>query len=211
MSNNFHIKFVFVYNLLLNAIEASEKIEEEKRKIDITFSYFKNHISITVQNSCISGKMADSQMFLFTDKEDKVNHGIGIENVRKKMQKKPDIEPPSTKSLKLLMDKRRKDLEERKKREESVKLEDEARFERQQRLNHRVRSSSVIRGNKKQLDEKRKEDQKAFKEKIKRDKDDYNVKLKAIKQNVENRPLMMEVAGRKEDVIDMKQDEGGKI
>ena len=61
------------------------------------------------------------------------------------------------------------------------------------------------------MDEKRKEDQKAFKEKIKREKDDYNVKLKAIKQNVENRPLMMEVAGRKEDVIDMKQDEGGKI
>ena len=76
-----------VYNLFLNAIEASEKIEEEKRKIDITFSYFKNHISITVQNSCISGKMADSQMFLFTDKEDKVNHGIGIENVRKMINK----------------------------------------------------------------------------------------------------------------------------
>ena len=40
-----------------------------------------------MQNSCISGKMADSQMFLFTDKEDKVNHGIGIENVRKMINK----------------------------------------------------------------------------------------------------------------------------
>ena len=138
-------------------------------------------------------------------KEDK------IKEARKKMQKKPDIEPPSTKSLKLLMDKRRKDLEERKKREESIKREDEARFERQQRLNHRVRSSSVIRGNKKQLDEKRKEDQKIFKEKRKREKDEYNEKLKAIKQNVENRPLMMEVAGRKEDIIDMKQDVDGKM
>ena len=60
-------------------------------------------------------------------------------------------------------------------------------------------------------DEKRKEDQKIFKEKRKREKDEYNEKLKAIKQNVENRPLMMEVAGRKEDVIDMKQDVDGKM
>ena len=87
-------------------------------------------------------------------KEDK------IKEARKKMQKKPDIEPPSTKSLKLLMDKRRKDLEERKKREESIKREDEARFERQQRLNHRVRSSSVIRGNKNNASNGRKKSRK---------------------------------------------------
>ena len=72
------------------------------------------------------------------------------------MQKKPDIEPPSTKSLKLLMDKRRNDLELRKKMEEKIKREDEARFEKQQRLNRRVRSSSVIKGNKKQLEINRK-------------------------------------------------------
>ena len=130
-----------------------------------------------------------------------------IEQARKKMQKKPDIEPPSTKSLKLLMDKRRKDLEERKKNEERIKREDEARIERQKRLNQRVRSSSVIRGNKKKLVKKREEDQKAFIKKLNDDKQEYYNKLKVIKQNVENRPLMMEVAASKKEVIDMKQDE----
>jgi len=71
------------------------------------------------------------------------------------MQRKPKIEPPSTKSLKLLMDTRRKELENRKFREESMKLEDEKRRERQKRLNKRVRSSSVMQTNKKQLEENR--------------------------------------------------------
>ena len=133
-----------------------------------------------------------------------------IEEARKKMQKKPDIEPPSTKSLKLLMDKRRKDLEERKKREERIKREDEARIEKQKRLNERVRSSSVIRGNKKELELKRKNDMKEFSKKLKETKKEYSDKLKVIKQNVENRPLMMEVAVNKKDVFDMKQDEDNK-
>ena len=133
-----------------------------------------------------------------------------IEEARKKMQKKPDIEPPSTKSLKLLMDKRRKDLEERKKKEERIKREDEARIEKQKRLNERVRSSSVIRGNKKELELKREKNMKDFSEKLKEDKIKYNNKLKLIKQNVENRPLMMEVVVNKKDVFDMKQDEDKK-
>ena len=129
-----------------------------------------------------------------------------IEKIRKKMQKKPDIEPPSTKSLKLLMDKRRRDLEQRKKKEEKIKREDEARIERQQRLNERVRSSSVIRGNKKELEKKQKEDTKEFLNKLKNQKQEYNDKLKIMKQNVENRPLMMENAVTKKDVFEMKQD-----
>ena len=51
---------------------------------------------------------------------------------------------------------------------------------------------------------------KDFSEKIKEDKIKYNNKLKLIKQNVENRPLMMEVAVNKKDVFDMKQDEDKK-
>ena len=133
-----------------------------------------------------------------------------IEEARKRMQKNPDIEPPSTKSLKLLMDKRRKDLEERKKKEERIKREDEARIEKQKRLNERVRSSSVIRGNKKELELKREKNMKDFSEKLKEDKIKYNNKLKLIKQNVENRPLMMEVVVNKKDVFDMKQDEDKK-
>ena len=129
-----------------------------------------------------------------------------IEKIRKKMLKKPDIEPPSTKSLKLLMDKRRKDLEQRKKKEEKIKREDEARIERQQRLNQRVRSSSVIRGNKNELKKKQKEDKKEFLNKLKNQKQEYDDKLKIMKQNVENRPLMMEKVVTIKDVFEMKQD-----
>ena len=128
-----------------------------------------------------------------------------IENVRVKMQKKPDIEPPSTKSLKLLMDKRRKDLEIRKKNEENIKREDEARIERQKRLNSRVRSSSVIQGNKKALKLNREEKIKTFNENLEKRKKDYNEKLKIMKRNVENRPLMMEVAGKENEINEMKQ------
>ena len=123
------------------------------------------------------------------------------------MQKKPDIEPPSTKSLKLLMDKRRKDLEERKKKEEKIKREDAARIERQNRLNHRVRSSSVIRGNKKKLEENKKIKTENFLSGLEQNKQTYEDKLKIIHQNVENRPLMMESAVIKKNVVEMK--EGG--
>ena len=129
-----------------------------------------------------------------------------IETVRKKMQKKPDIEPPSTKSLKLLMDKRRKDLEDRKKREESIKREDEARIKKQHRLNQRVRSSSVIQGNKKELEIRRKKKTENFLSDLEQNKQNYENKLKIINQNVENRPLMMETQTKKKEMFDMKQD-----
>ena len=133
-----------------------------------------------------------------------------IEKIRKKMQKKPDIEPPSTKSLKLLMDKRRNDLELRKKMEEKIKREDEARFEKQQRLNRRVRSSSVIKGNKKQLEINRKKKVENFLSDLEQNKQTYEKKLKTIYQNVENRPLMMEIQGKKQSINEMKQAEDEK-
>ena len=51
---------------------------------------------------------------------------------------------------------------------------------------------------------------KEFSKKLKETKKEYSDKLKVIKQNVENRPLMMEVAVNKKDVFDMKQDEDNK-
>ena len=130
-----------------------------------------------------------------------------IEMIRKKMQKKPKIEPPSTKSLKLLMDFRRKELENKLIREENIRREDEKRKERQSRLNKRVRSSSVIQGNKKQLEEKRKIRMKEFEDNLNDDKKRYKEKLDAIYQKIDNRPLMMETAGRKKDIELMKQDD----
>ena len=129
-----------------------------------------------------------------------------IEIIRKKMQKKPKIEPPSTKSLKLLMETRRRELEDKKIREENIRREDELRKERQKRLNDRVRSSSVIQGNKKELKEKKMINQKQFKERLKEDASKYKDKLNIINQKVENRPLMMEIQGKKKLVEGMEQD-----
>ena len=123
------------------------------------------------------------------------------------MQKKPKIEPPSTKSLKLLMDTRRKELENRKIMEESVRREDEQRKIKQQRLNDRVRSSSVIQGNKKQLEENRKMRQQEFESNLKENKKIYKDKLKIMYQKVDNQPLMMEEVGRKKDIQTMEQED----
>ena len=130
-----------------------------------------------------------------------------IEKIRKKMQKKPKIEPPSTKSLKLLMDFRRKELENKLIREEKIRKEDEKRKERQSRLNKRVQSSSLIKGNKKQLEEKRKIRMKEFEDNLNDDKKRYKEKLDAIYQKIDNRPLMMETAARKKDIEQMNQDD----
>ena len=130
-----------------------------------------------------------------------------IEVIRKKMQKKPKIEPPSTRSLKLLMDTRRRELENRKIREESIRKEDEKRRTRQSRLNNRVRSSSVIQGNKKQLEEKRKQRTKDFIENLKNDEKNYNEKLDLMYQKVNNMPLMMESIVQKKPMENMKQNE----
>ena len=130
-----------------------------------------------------------------------------IDVIRKKMQKKPKIEPPSTKSLKLLMDTRRKELEDRKTRIENFKKEEERRKEKQSRLNQRVRSSSVIQGNKKELEIKRKNKIKTFKTNLKNDEKIYNDKLQLIYQQVNNRPLMMESVTKKNKVENMKQEE----
>ena len=128
-----------------------------------------------------------------------------IDVIRKRLQKKPKIEPPSTKSLKLLMDTRRKELENRKIREESIKREDEKRREKQSRLNQRVRSSSVMQTNKRQLEENRKTKILEFKNNLKENQNNYKEKLELINQKVNNRPLMMEMQVTKKDMINMKQ------
>ena len=153
-------------------------------------------------------KKAELCQFLDYENDPKAKNPKKVDKIakaRKIMQKKPDIEPPSTKSLKLLMDKRRKDLEERKKKEEKIKREDAARIERQNRLNHRVRSSSVIRGNKKKLEENKKIKTENFLSGLEQNKQTYEDKLKIIHQNVENRPLMMESAVIKKNVVEMKE------
>ena len=132
-----------------------------------------------------------------------------IEKIRKTMHKKPKIEPATTKSLTLLMETRRKELEMRKKREEDILREDERRIKKQNDFNERVRSSAVMIENKKQwkeLEDKKKETMDLFSLKQKEKKEEYKQRLDEIKQKVNNRPLMMEEAVRKKDVSTMQQE-----
>ena len=155
-------------------------------------------------------KKAELCQFLDFENNPKAKNPKKIKNIdviRKRMQKKPKIEPPSTKSLKLLMDTRRKELEDRKIREESIRREDEQRRIKQQRLNERVRSSSVIQGNKKQLEENRKIRKQEFESNLKEDKKRYKDNLKLMYQKVDNQPLMMETVGRKKDMKPMEQED----
>ncbi len=69
-------------NLLDNAIEATEILNEDMRKIDISFKKNRHFILITVLNP--------SDVFVntsHTDKLDKANHGFGIANVRRAVEK----------------------------------------------------------------------------------------------------------------------------
>ena len=132
-----------------------------------------------------------------------------IEKIRKTMHKKPKIEPATTKSLTLLMETRRKELEMRKKKAEDIIREDEQRIKKQNDFNERVRKSAVMIENKKnwkELEDKRKRNMEQFHQ----DQIDYKKKKKKrfeeMKQRVSNRPLMMEEVVRKKDVNNMEQE-----
>ena len=75
---------VLLGNLLDNAIDASMQTEDKKLKITITLE--KGILFLNIRNSCrrIAGRRRD---FFETTKEDKVNHGIGLENVRRIVKK----------------------------------------------------------------------------------------------------------------------------
>lgn len=129
-----------------------------------------------------------------------------IEEIIQKMQKKPAIEPATTKGLSLLMETRRKEIEDRKKEEERIKYEDQQRIIKQNRLKERVQKSKDLVDNRKQLEKTRKEKLEASKQDNINKTKEYNEKLKGIAQRVANRPLMLETIGKKPDKIEMGQD-----
>ncbi len=142
----------------------------------------------------------------FKNPDIKRKKNINVDEIRKRMTNKPKIEPSSTKSLKLLMETRRKELEQRKKDEENLKREDMLRKQKQNRLNERVRSSSVLVSNKKQRALEIANQKKTFMENLKRGKENYKEKLEIINQNVANRPLLFEIETYKRNINGMKQD-----
>jgi len=131
-----------------------------------------------------------------------------IEKIRKVMKKKPQFEPATTKSLNLLMETRRKELEMRKKREEDIIKEDEQRIKKQKDFNARVNGSVVMIEHKKkwkELEDKKKEAKDTFAQQEKEKVKDYKQKMQEMKQRVSNRPLMMEEVSRVKDVTAMEQ------
>lgn len=75
-----------IYNLLLNAVEACEKLEVSERKINMQIANFQEKMYIKVSNRCLSMKEDKDIQDLVTDKEDKENHGLGTKNVRETIQ-----------------------------------------------------------------------------------------------------------------------------
>ena len=131
-----------------------------------------------------------------------------IEKIRKTMKKKPQFEPATTKSLTLLMETRRKELEMRKKREEDIIKEDEQRIKKQKDFNERVNGSIVMIENRKkwkELEDKKKESIETFAQQEKEKNKDYKQKLQEMNQRISNRPLMMEEVSKVRDVNAMKQ------
>ena len=131
-----------------------------------------------------------------------------IEKIRKVMNKKPQFEPATTKSLNLLMETRRKELEMRKKREEDIIKEDEQRIKKQKDFNDRVNGSVVMiehRRKWKELEDKKQEAKDTFAQQEKDKVKDYKQKMQEMKQRVNNRPLMMEEVSKVKDITAMEQ------
>ena len=76
-----------ISNLLNNAIEACEKIQEDKRIIEFEIAGYNSQIFISVSNSYDMESIINQKQKFITTKEDKQNHGIGLENVSRTVKK----------------------------------------------------------------------------------------------------------------------------
>ncbi len=77
---------VILGNLLDNAIEACGKLEKEKRRIQLSIKLVKNQLFIRTENP-YEGKLKWRGSRLLTQKTDENNHGIGLENVKRVVEK----------------------------------------------------------------------------------------------------------------------------
>ena len=75
-----------LYNLLSNAIEACDKAVSGKKSADLHIEYGNNHMYILITNTCDLPDMPNASM-LRSDKKDTLNHGFGISNVRRTVDK----------------------------------------------------------------------------------------------------------------------------
>lgn len=78
---------ICIYNLLLNAIEACEKMEKSDKQINLSLKQYQQKLYICVKNTCENMKDAEDIRDLKTTKEDRENHGFGSRNVKEIVQK----------------------------------------------------------------------------------------------------------------------------
>jgi len=77
---------VLFSNILSNAVEAAEKTEiGEERYIKVSIGSFRGRTSIRVTNTCINS--SSQRMNLRTSKVDKENHGFGMKNIKRMVEK----------------------------------------------------------------------------------------------------------------------------
>ena len=120
-----------------------------------------------------------------------------IKEIIKRMQRKPKIEPKSTHSLDLLMELRRKELEEKENQQKLKEIEDSIRAEHQARLRERVLNSKAIVDHTNQLNEIKQKRMEEFKEELQRQEESYKAELARRLERVYNRPLLVEQVGNK--------------
>ena len=120
-----------------------------------------------------------------------------IKEIIKRMQRKPKIEPKSTHSLDLLMELRRKELEEKENQQKLKEIEDSIRAEQQARLRERVLNSKAIVDHTNQLNEIKQKRTEEFKEELQRQEESYKAELARRLERVYNRPLLVEQVGNK--------------
>ena len=63
------------------------KIQEDKRIIEFEIAGYNSQIFISVRNSYDMESIINQKQKFITTKEDKLNHGIGLENVRRTVKK----------------------------------------------------------------------------------------------------------------------------
>ncbi|NBI05478.1 ATP-binding protein [Senegalia massiliensis] len=72
---------IVIGNLIDNAIEATFKLENDKRFIHINIFYDRNILHMHFKNN-FDGKIIKEKEKILTTKKDKFNHGIGLKNVK---------------------------------------------------------------------------------------------------------------------------------
>lgn len=77
---------VILGNLFDNAIEACNKLDKDKRNISCSIKIVKNQMFITMENPYL-GKIQWYNGIPHTQKEDKANHGLGLQNVKRVVEK----------------------------------------------------------------------------------------------------------------------------